>query len=74
MQRILDAMTGAPALVRNARLDYLAANSLGYALYADLFSSPAGPPNVARFLFLDPRANDPAGPPQWTRHVLRVTQ
>jgi transcriptional regulator with XRE-family HTH domain len=58
VQRVLDAMTGAPALVRNARLDYLAANSLGYALYADLFSSPAGPPNVARFLFLDPRAND----------------
>lgn len=58
VQQILDAMTGAPALVRNARLDYLAANSLGRALYADLLTSPAGPPNVARFVFLDQRSRD----------------
>jgi transcriptional regulator with XRE-family HTH domain len=47
VQQMLDAMTGAPAVVRNARLDYLAANRLGRALYADLFNSPAAPPNVA---------------------------
>jgi MmyB-like transcription regulator ligand binding domain len=29
VQRILDAMTGAPAWVRNARMDFLAANWLG---------------------------------------------
>ncbi len=33
VQRILDAMSGTPALVRNGRRDILAANRLGYALY-----------------------------------------
>jgi transcriptional regulator with XRE-family HTH domain len=32
VQRILDAITGAPAWVRNGRMDFLAANRLGYAL------------------------------------------
>ena len=53
VQRILDAMT-APALVSNARMDYLAANRPGRALYAPLFESPVGA-NAARFLLLDPR-------------------
>jgi transcriptional regulator with XRE-family HTH domain len=65
VQRILGAMTGAPALVRNGRLDYLAANRLGRALYAPVFDSPAGPPNSARFLFLDPRSPDFYG--DWDR-------
>lgn len=34
VQRILDSMTGTPAFVLNGRLDILAANDLGYALYA----------------------------------------
>jgi transcriptional regulator with XRE-family HTH domain len=58
VQRILDAITGAPALVRNGRLDILAANRLGYALYSELFVSSARPANSARFVFLDPRATD----------------
>jgi transcriptional regulator with XRE-family HTH domain len=49
VQRVLDAMTGAPAIVRNGRSDYLAANRLGRALYAPVFDSPTGPPNSARF-------------------------
>jgi transcriptional regulator with XRE-family HTH domain len=56
VQRILDAMTGAPAFVRNGRMDLLAANQLGRALYAEHFASPAQPPNSARYIFLDPRA------------------
>jgi transcriptional regulator with XRE-family HTH domain len=56
IQRILDAMTGAPAYVRNGRRDILAANRLGYALYSELYLDPARPVNVARFVFLDPRA------------------
>jgi len=55
VQRILDAMTGAPALVQNGRLDILAANQLGYALYST-HVSPGRPANGARFVFLDPRA------------------
>jgi transcriptional regulator with XRE-family HTH domain len=56
IQRILDAMTGAPAYVRNGRRDILAANRLGYALYSELYLDPARPVNVARFIFLNPRA------------------
>jgi hypothetical protein len=58
VQRILDAMTGAPAFVQNGRLDILAANQLGYALYSELFAGPRRPANAARFLFLDTRAQD----------------
>jgi transcriptional regulator with XRE-family HTH domain len=57
VQRILDAMTEAPAFVRNGRLDILAANRLGYALYS-LYVFPGKPANTARFVFLDPRAED----------------
>jgi len=58
--RVLDAMAGAPAYVRNGRFDILGANLLGRALYAPVFDSPLfaqrGPVNTARFLFLDPAA------------------
>jgi transcriptional regulator with XRE-family HTH domain len=57
VQWILDSMT-APALVRNARLDILAGNRLGYALYSPMFDSPIQPANSARFAFLEPRAHD----------------
>jgi hypothetical protein len=56
VQRILDAMTGAPAFVRNGRMDLLAANQLGRALCAEHFAGPAQPANSARYVFLDPRA------------------
>jgi transcriptional regulator with XRE-family HTH domain len=55
IQRLLDAITEAPVIVRNHRFDYLGANRLGRALYAPLF---AGAANSARFTFLDPAARD----------------
>jgi transcriptional regulator with XRE-family HTH domain len=58
VQRILDAMTGAPAFLRNGRMDILAANQLGYALYSVVFAGSTRPANSARFVFLDPRAPD----------------
>jgi transcriptional regulator with XRE-family HTH domain len=58
VQRVLDAMTAAPAFVRNGRMDILAANPLGRAFYSQHFDSPHGPTNSARFIFLDPRAPD----------------
>ncbi len=58
VQRILDAMTMAPAYVRNGRLDVLAANQLGRAVFAPLFDTTARTPNIARFIFLDPAARD----------------
>jgi transcriptional regulator with XRE-family HTH domain len=57
IQRILDAMD-APADLRNGRRDILAANRLGYALYSELFIDPVRPANVARFVFLSPRARE----------------
>jgi len=65
VQRLLDAMTDAPALVQNGRLDILAANRLGRALYSELYLDPTRPVNHARFTFLDPRAHDFY--PDWDR-------
>jgi transcriptional regulator with XRE-family HTH domain len=56
VQWSLDAITGAAAFVGNERLDLLAANLLGRALFSELYAAPARPVNTARFLFLDPRA------------------
>jgi transcriptional regulator with XRE-family HTH domain len=58
VQHILHAITGAAAFVRNGRLDMLAANTLGHALYAPMFESPVRPANSARFIFLDDRARE----------------
>jgi len=55
---ILDGMTDVPAFVRNGRLDVLAANTLGRALYAPAFAVPGRDVNLARFRFLDPAARD----------------
>jgi transcriptional regulator with XRE-family HTH domain len=56
VQWTLDAITGAAAFVGNQRLDLLAANQLGRALFSELYATPARPVNSARFVFLDPRA------------------
>src|SRR5690348_857586 len=58
VQQTLDAFTGGMALVRNRRWDYLAANDLGRAVYADIFDGATDPPNHARYVFLDDRARD----------------
>jgi transcriptional regulator with XRE-family HTH domain len=58
VQRILDAITDTPADLRNGRRDILAANRLGYALYSEMYIDPVRPANVARFLFLSPRARE----------------
>jgi transcriptional regulator with XRE-family HTH domain len=58
VQRILDSMTLAPAFVLNGRLDVLAANNLGLALYSPVYADPARPANNARFVFVDPNATE----------------
>ncbi|MFI5041909.1 MAG: helix-turn-helix transcriptional regulator [Acidimicrobiales bacterium] len=57
VQRILDSIT-VPAYVRNSRLDLLAANTLGYALYAPVVEDTIGIPNMSRFIFLNPHASE----------------
>ena len=57
VQRVIDAITTAPAWVRNDRGDVLASNELGRALYLDMMAD--GPtPNSARFTFLNPKARE----------------
>lgn len=58
VQALMDAMVSAPAVLQNGRLDIVGANALGRALYANAFASHRGPPNLARFVFFDPRATD----------------
>lgn len=53
-QWIMDAMRDAPVIVGNGRSDFLAANHLGRAMYADVLADPR--PNFARFTFLDEAA------------------
>jgi transcriptional regulator with XRE-family HTH domain len=57
LQWTLDAICHAPAIVGNDRLDLLAANHLGRAMYSDHYSDPQTTPNFARFTFLDSAAH-----------------
>lgn len=65
VQRVLDAITDAPAWIRNGRADVVATNQLGRALYWPLFDGSVTRPNTARFTFLDPRAREFYG--DWDR-------
>ncbi|MFI0444256.1 helix-turn-helix transcriptional regulator [Actinomadura sp. 6N118] len=70
LQRMLDAMTDAPAIIRNGRMDILAANHLGHAMYWPVYrhAAPGQSPrpdttrtptaNIARFQFLDAAGPD----------------
>jgi transcriptional regulator with XRE-family HTH domain len=55
IQRMLDLMP-MPAYVRNGRMDVLAANDLGRALYSPVYDELGDQPNTARFAFLSSRA------------------
>lgn len=56
VQWLLDSMGDTAAYVRNARMDLLASNELGRALYAPVFEMSR--PNISRFVFLDPRSHE----------------
>lgn len=58
VQQVLDSITDAPAWVRNARHDHLAHNRLARALYSPVLADPRRPANSARFVYLDPAAQD----------------
>jgi len=56
VQWLLDSMAGAAAAVFNARHDLLAANQLGRALFSPMYDGAGAPPNMLRFMFLNPAA------------------
>ncbi|MEU0598222.1 helix-turn-helix transcriptional regulator [Streptomyces sp. NPDC006393] len=57
--RVLRSMTDSPAFIRNGRLDILATNTLGRALYDPLFpDGTAQTVNIARSQFLVPGGRD----------------
>jgi hypothetical protein len=58
VQWLLDSMSGSAAIALNGRMDLLATNTLGRALYSQVFDDPRRPANIARFQFLDPRARE----------------
>lgn len=58
LQRLIDAVTGAPVWVRDRRMDFVTANPLGRALYAPLLDDPSNRGNTARFVFLNPASRN----------------
>ncbi|MFF8717301.1 helix-turn-helix transcriptional regulator [Streptomyces sp. NPDC015184] len=54
--RIIEGMPHLPAFVKNDRLDTLATNALGRALFAPIYADPTTGANSARFAFLSPAA------------------
>jgi transcriptional regulator with XRE-family HTH domain len=56
VQQVLNAITDAPAWVRNGRHDILAMNRLARALYSPVLADPRRPVNTTRFVYLDPAA------------------
>jgi len=58
MQQTIDAMSTVPVFIQNGRLDAVATNRLGRALFSEMFENAKPPVNAARFVFLDPRAQD----------------
>jgi transcriptional regulator with XRE-family HTH domain len=53
LQQVLDAITDAPAWIRNGRHDVLAMNQFARALYAPVLADPRRPANTARFVYLN---------------------
>jgi PAS domain-containing protein len=56
IQQVLDAMTDAPAWVRNGRHDIVAMNQLARALYSPVLADVRRPANTTRFVYLEPEA------------------
>jgi transcriptional regulator with XRE-family HTH domain len=58
MQQTIDAMSTVPVFIQNGRLDAVATNALGRALFSTMLDVTRPPANAARFVFLDPRSQD----------------
>jgi transcriptional regulator with XRE-family HTH domain len=59
LQRFLDSITGSAVWIRDDRMDFIAGNSLGHAVYAPVMDDPSSKGgNNALFAFLSPVARN----------------
>lgn len=58
VRQMIDAMRDIAVLIQNGRGDIVASNSLGEAVYSQMFDQPHRQPNFGRFVFLDPRSQE----------------
>ena len=58
IQRVLDGMPDLPVIVRNGRMDVLAANTMGRALFSPAYEAEPHTPNLARFAFMNPASKE----------------
>ena len=73
LQRLLDALTYCPAIVRTATWDIIAWNDAAAAVFGDYASLPPGKRNILRIIFCDPRIR--VAPGEWeavARFVVSV--
>jgi transcriptional regulator with XRE-family HTH domain len=73
LQRVLDAFTASPALVKTSTWDVVAWNRAATAVLADYAALPPEQRNILRLMFLDPRVR--AAQPDWesvARFVVAV--
>lgn len=73
LQQTIDAMSTVPVWVQNGRLDAVATNRLGRAVFSVILDDARPPANAARFMFLNPQAQ--TFYPDWegqTRQVVAL--
>lgn len=56
--RLLETIQDVPAYVRNSRLEIVAANAMAKRFFSQTFDSQGARPNIAKFVYLDSRAQD----------------
>jgi transcriptional regulator with XRE-family HTH domain len=70
LRQTIEAMDNVPVFIQNGRLDGVAANALGEALFAPLMDSEVSFMNAARFVFLDQRAQEFY--PEWEKVAQEI--
>lgn len=70
MRQTIDAMSTVPVYVQNGRLDAIATNALGRAVFSEMLDHASPPANAARFIFLDARAQ--AFYPGWEAQTRQI--
>ncbi len=70
LYRLLDTLTDVPAFVLGRRMDVLANNRLGGALFIDFATLPRRERNMARYIFLDEHVRELYVDWKWAAHSV----